>query len=98
MFSKFNVDPALITRHLRHGSKTLGLLKVSGYGFVLEGGENTQGKSEAAPTPDLPLKCIISQSPPARPTAVQLGQLLSMQDFTFVCWTSHTDSTVSGKS
>lgn len=36
MFSGFNVDPALITRHLRHGSKTPGLLKVSGHVFVLE--------------------------------------------------------------
>lgn len=55
MFSGFNADPALITRHLRHGSKTPGLLKVSGNVFVLEGGEKTESKSEAASTPDVAL-------------------------------------------
>lgn len=42
MFSGFNVDRALINQHLRHGSKTPGLFKVSWHVFVFEGGKRKE--------------------------------------------------------
>lgn len=42
MFSGFNVDRALINQHLRHGSKTPGLFKVSWHVFSFEGGKRKE--------------------------------------------------------